>query len=237
MHDTNTPIIRALQGAIAALGAPIGWLCIRWIQGFDPLHEMSTHLGLYSYMLLGTLSIFSLFGWHLGTKEQNLQKIALRDALTDLYNVRFFQERLQQEIQSAQRFNTPLTLISFDLDHFKQINDTYGHPAGDEILISISQAAAKILRKHEVLARVGGEEFAALLPRSNIEDGKTTAERLRKKIASCRVKTNINKTISVTVSLGVTSLTESDTPKTFYARADSALYTAKANGRNKVVTF
>jgi diguanylate cyclase (GGDEF)-like protein len=228
------PLKRAIYGAIASFGAPLGWLGIRYLQGAPPLQEISQQSGLYLYMLIGTLTAFSLFGWYLGTKELYLVKLTLRDALTGLFNVRFFQERLNEEILSAQRFNTPLTLISFDLDHFKRVNDTYGHPVGDQVLIEISHQVAKTLRKHEVLARVGGEEFTALLPQCNLTDGKITAERIRQKIEATRIKTGKGDFVSITLSLGVATLSNNDDSKTFYSRADNALYKAKSNGRNRV---
>ena len=229
----HKPAIRAFQGAIAAFGAPFGWLGIGFLTGADPLIEISTHPGLYLYMLFGTMASFSLFGWYVGEKEQHLTQLCLRDALTGLFNVRYFQERLNEEVQAAKRFNTPLTLISFDIDHFKNVNDTYGHPVGDDVLIAITKAASSALRKHEVLARVGGEEFAALLPRSDQKNGKITAERIRNKISSTSIRTSSGADISVTVSLGVAELHGMEDANTLCKNSDKALYQAKENGRNR----
>jgi len=222
--------IRAVQGAISAFGAPMGWLVIRYFDGAAPLVEIYDNWGLYLYMLLGTISVFSLFGWYVGNKEEKSDVLALHDPLTGLFNVRYFRERLEEEVQEAQRNATPLTLIYFDLDHFKLVNDVHGHSVGDDVLIAVSHAAKAILRKHETLARVGGEEFVGLLPRCSIKDGKEIAERLRGKVAAIRV----HKNIAVTVSVGVAGLEKSDNAKTIYAKADTALYQAKANGRNRV---
>jgi len=228
------PVVRAFQGAIAAFGAPFGWLGIRWLEGTELYIELSDNSGLYSYMLLGTIATFSMFGWYVGSKEQHLTKLALRDALTGVFNVRFFRERLQEEVLFAQRNDTPLTLISFDLDHFKRVNDTYGHSVGDDVLTAICQAAIKVVRQYEVLARVGGEEFSVLLPQCTTEYGVITAERLREKIAGVKVKLDNGKKVSVTVSLGVAGLGEADDAKSLYDKADRALYLAKENGRNRV---
>ena len=227
------PLKRALQGAILAFGAPSGWLTIRYIGGVEPISELGTHSGLYLYMLIGTIAAFSSFGWYVGNKEEDQSILAIRDSLTGLFNVRYFQERLLEEVHAAQRFDTTLTLILFDIDHFKHVNDTYGHAVGDEILILITQAAAKVLRKHEVLARVGGEEFVALLPRSNRENGRITAERIREQIANTALKIANNNNLSVTISLGVSELDENDDEKTLYENTDRALYLAKNNGRNR----
>ena len=232
--NLSKPVIRAGQGAIAAFGAPFGWLAIRWLQGADLSLELTDNLGLYSYMLIGTITAFSMFGWFVGNKEQHLTTLVLRDALTGVFNVRFFRERLQEEVLSAQRNDTSLTLISFDLDHFKKVNDTYGHSVGDQVLTAISEAAESVVRKYEVLARVGGEEFSVLLPQSETEYGAITAERLRKSIAGAVVTLDNGKKVSVTVSLGVAGLDDNDDAKSLYDKADKALYLAKENGRNRV---
>lgn len=228
------PMTRAIQGAIAAFGAPVGWLAIRWLQGVDPFNDIAGSTGLYLYMLVGTILAFSLFGWYVGTKEQHLIKLTLRDALTGVYNVRFFRERLQEEVHAAQRTGAPLTLVSFDLDHFKKVNDTYGHSVGDEVLTAVCQAADKVVRKYEVLARVGGEEFSVLMPQCSTEHGAKIAERLRQKISAVKLDLDGEQMVSVTVSLGVAGFVENDDAKSLYDRADQALYLAKERGRNRV---
>ncbi len=233
----DKPSIRAIQGAIAAFGAPLGWLGIRFFNGAEPFIEIHTNPGLYLYMLFGTMTSFSLFGYYVGNKEQHLTQLSLRDALTGVFNFRYFQERLKEEVQAANRFNTSLTLISFDIDHFKQVNDTYGHPAGDEVLIAITQAASSALRKHEVLARVGGEEFAVLLAGCDEKNGKITAERIRNIISSTSVTTSDGKNISVTVSLGVSELKKKTDAATLCKQLDRALYQAKEKGRNRTVAL
>ena len=236
MHD-NKPIKRAFQGAFAAFGAPLGWLVIRLSNGAELYPELHLNTGLYLYMTFGTLIAFSAFGWFVGNKERLVALLALRDALTGLFNVRYFREQLDAEVLIAQRYETPLTLIMFDLDHFKRVNDEYGHPIGDEVLVAVSEATTHVLRKYDVLARVGGEEFVALLPRCSIDVSEELAERLRKKIESLEVEVAKGKTISVTVSIGIAELENADRAKEIYKKVDMALYQAKESGRNKTVVY
>ncbi len=235
LNQKFNPHIRAAQGAILSIGAPFGWLLIRLFQGAEPIAELNTNIGLYTYMLLGTSLAFSLFGWYVGGKERLVAILALRDALTGLYNVRYFRERLEQEVKTAIRENTSLVLILFDIDHFKMVNDNNGHPVGDEVLKAISLAANNMVRKDEVLARIGGEEFAILLSRCQLNNGIQTAERIRKKIAATVVHLKNERQVTVTVSLGITKLKSDDDDKQFLERADAALYEAKKVGRNRAI--
>mgnify|MGYP000556959875 CR=1 FL=1 len=226
--------IRALQGLVLAFGSPFGWLTILYLQGEPISYELSHNLGVYVYMLFGTMIVFTAFGYYVGEKEEHSELLSFRDPLTGIFNVRYFRERLREEITEAQRDSTPLTLIYFDLDHFKRVNDEYGHSIGDITLIAVCNSASKVLRKHEILARVGGEEFVGLLPRCSLEDGKHTAERLRLEIANTQIQIDTGTTLNITVSVGVACLSDSDDDKSFYAKADAALYKAKNNGRNRV---
>lgn len=234
LFSKQKSLVRAFQGLILAFGAPLGWLAIRYLQGSPPKEEFCATPGLYLYMLFGTMCAFSVFGWFVGSKEEYHEYLALRDPLTRLFNVRYFRERLAEEVETSHRHSTPLTLIYFDLDHFKNVNDTYGHSIGDELLIEVSKAAAKILRKHEILSRVGGEEFVALLPLCSRESGTDTAERIRRAIASVVIDLGLAGEVSITVSLGVATLVDNEDAKSLYERADCALYKAKSNGRNRV---
>ncbi|WP_448549345.1 GGDEF domain-containing protein [Thalassotalea fusca] len=226
--------IRALQGLILAFGSPLGWLTIQYLIGVSITAELETNSGVYLYMLFGTMIVFTLFGYYVGEKEDNSEMLSFRDPLTGVFNVRYFRERLKEEIIEAHRDNTPLTLIYFDLDHFKNVNDKYGHAVGDEALVTVCHAASKVLRKHEILARVGGEEFVGLLPRCSLEDGLHTAERLIKKVSATPIAINANNQFFITVSAGVATLAEEDDDNTLYTKADSGLYKAKNNGRNRV---
>ena len=131
---------RALQGFLLALGAPAGWLCLRVIDGHQVLGELQQHTGLYFYLLLPTAIVFAAFGALLGLHEERLATAnaqlsadALTDALTGLRNLRYFNARLDEEQAVRERDGTELSLLMVDLDHFKLVNDRYGHPEGDRL--------------------------------------------------------------------------------------------------------
>lgn len=164
-----------------------------------------------------------------------LQELASRDGLTGLFNHRHFQEALARELDRAGRHSHPVSLVLFDIDHFKVVNDTYGHPAGDAVLQALSQRALELLRPSDILARYGGEEFAVILPETGEKGAFVLAERLRRGIEQMHIVAE-GHTLSVTVSLGVSTWT----PKRrgvgkaeLVAAADSALYRSKKNGRNR----
>jgi diguanylate cyclase (GGDEF)-like protein len=160
---------------------------------------------------------------------------AVFDALTGLLNRRGAYTTLDQLIARAHRSGAPLGMVSFDLDHFKQVNDRHGHEAGDNILSEVGHLVSSLGRQGDVVARVGGEEFLALLPDTDLDGATGFAERIRKLIAAMAVPPNHQ---TVTVSLGATAL-ETDDPDaaTVLRRADTALYDAKENGRNRVVSL
>lgn len=152
------------------------------------------------------------------------------DFLTQIYNRFKFYEFLYLEIERAKTENNDLSIIMFDIDHFKQINDTYGHDAGDQVLVALSAIVTNILTGKEIFARWGGEEFMVLLPDKNMDDSKDIAETIRNGIE----KTKINMIDRVTCSFGVTQFERQDDAAAFLKKADNALYCAKNNGRNRV---
>lgn len=231
----NKITLRAIQGGILATGAPIGWLIIRTLSGADILSEINQHLGLYAYMLFGTQIVFISFSVYLGQKEQVISDLAIKDSLTGIYNLRFMVERMKEEIANAQRYNTPLSVIYFDLDHFKQVNDKYGHPGGDEVLRQVTKVIASKTRLQDIFARVGGEEFTLLLPHCSLDDAMANAERMRLAVEELVIHLDSQPSFSVTVSLGVATIKNSETLNEFYKRADENLYLAKQQGRNRVV--
>lgn len=170
-------------------------------------------------------------------KEQ-FKKQANTDPLTELYNRRFFIEQAEKEFNRTCRHNNSLSLISFDIDHFKNINDQYGHPAGDQVLIQLAKALQPVIRNEDVLARIGGEEFSLLLPETPVDIANQVAERIRQTLAKLIIKGDFQGEITMTVSLGVTSLkAEDDSFEQLFKRADKALYNAKNNGRDQVSQF
>lgn len=169
-------------------------------------------------------------------REELLLQRATRDALTGLANRGYFHEVAGSEIARARRFAEPLSVIMLDIDHFKKINDTYGHETGDRAIIALARACSQTMRKIDLVGRLGGEEFAILLPRANKEPALEIAQRLRLKLAELRVvAAGDGSEIRFTVSGGVAALrpTTRDLHE-LLRNADNALYQAKREGRNQI---
>lgn len=165
----------------------------------------------------------------------DLRALALTDPLTGLANRRHFEERGAAEIDIRRRTDRPLALLMIDIDHFKSINDSYGHPVGDEVLKAVASRCRSALRETDLIARLGGEEFAVLLPHTGQDEAMLIAERLRETIRCVPVMAN-NSIIEVRASLGGASADgTSDTLETLLDRADAALYRAKKGGRDRVM--
>ncbi|MBV5335626.1 diguanylate cyclase, partial [bacterium] len=166
--------------------------------------------------------------------NRRLERLATIDGLTQAYNRRRFLELAAAEVVRARRYDRPLSVLLFDLDHFKAVNDAYGHAAGDETLRSVVAAANRALRANDVLARYGGEEFVVLLPETDLDGAVVVAERLRDAVALTEIVCD-GVAFSITTSVGVAQwrLDEASVERTL-ARADHALYGAKRDGRNKV---
>ncbi len=158
---------------------------------------------------------------------------ATHDQLTGLYNRRHVEDVLRKELDRAQRHARPLAVAMLDADHFKNINDTYGHQTGDEVLRAISDRCRRTLRSNDVLGRYGGEEFLIVFPETNLEEAGAVAERLRVAVAESPIQVGDN-ALAVTVSIGVASFAAGQDLEKLFERADSALYAAKQDGRNLV---
>jgi diguanylate cyclase (GGDEF)-like protein len=161
-----------------------------------------------------------------------LAQAAVTDGLTGLKNHRAFQEALHSAAQMAERLQQPLSLVMFDIDHFKQFNDRFGHPAGDELLRQVAQVLRESARAYDVAARYGGEEFALLLPNTALEQAVQVAERLRQQIRAIE-----NPHAPVSASFGVATYRRGMPPATLVYEADAALYRAKRNGRDRVCVY
>jgi diguanylate cyclase (GGDEF)-like protein/PAS domain S-box-containing protein len=160
----------------------------------------------------------------------DLRRLLMQDHLTGAANRARFQRLFEREQRAWREHSTPLSLIMLDIDHFKRVNDTYGHPVGDRVLVSFAETIAKAIRPTDLLARLGGEEFAVLLAATDLSEATEIAERLRGLVADMRVPTP-HGDLSITVSLGcATAVTDGDLLRS----ADEALYAAKRNGRNNV---
>jgi len=160
------------------------------------------------------------------------ERLALTDTLTRLYNRRYFDERLENEIKRAKRLKEYCSLLFIDIDNFKEYNDTFGHPAGDDVLVRISSAMAAHVRATDCIARIGGEEFAAIMIMTKKQSAKTVAEKMRKAIETLRFRR------TVTISIGIAACPEDGVDRSvLMSSADKALYHAKTTGRNQVICY
>ena len=179
---------------------------------------------------------------HLRTKElrvanKKLLEISTTDYLTNLSNRRYFFEIGAKTFYLSKREKSDLSIICIDIDFFKKINDTYGHNTGDEVLKFIADKMNKFIRKSDILARMGGEEFSILLNNTNKENAYLLAEKLRKNIQKSSYK-NKEVEIEVTISLGISQLIQEDEDlDSIISRADKALYIAKQSNRNRTVIY
>ena len=167
---------------------------------------------------------------------RQLYEASVTDALTGANNREHFDSQLRMELSYARRHGTDCSLVMFDVDHFKRVNDTFGHPVGDEVLVEISKATRRLVRNEDVFARYGGEEFALILRGIALEGAKAVGERLRERIASLSLKADQGPLV-VTVSVGCASFatTPDQTAEALVQLADKRLYLAKHGGRNRVV--
>ena len=170
--------------------------------------------------------------------QRQMYTSALRDALTHAYNKRYFQDRIDSEFRFADRHRVPLSLIMIDIDHFKPVNDTHGHLAGDAVLTEISAAIARSIRNEDVFSRYGGEEFAIICRATSERDTAILAERLRRLVAGLQV-VHDGTPIAVTISVGVATCPADEIADAtdLIAAADRALYRAKQRGRDCVVIY
>ena len=166
--------------------------------------------------------------------EQELRQLAITDGLTQVANRRHFDERIQEEVDRSRRYDRPLVLLMLDIDHFKKVNDTYGHPAGDAVLRRVADVCRNSTRTLDLVARFGGEEFAMLLPETDIPGALQLAERIREEIEALPVIYGRH-TIRVTASIGLAATQNGDrTSEQLLKAADELLYAAKQAGRNRV---
>lgn len=161
-----------------------------------------------------------------------LRKMATTDELVGISNRRAFMQSMELEVDRAHRYQTPLSLLMIDVDKFKVFNDSYGHLVGDEVLKLICNVSQKTLRDHDLMGRIGGEEFAFLLPETNIDSAIIVAERIRAAVENSSLIYE-SKKLQVTISLGATQLIKGDVLDAFQKRADMAMYNSKEKGRNQ----
>lgn len=173
----------------------------------------------------------------LADHRRQLEELSRRDGLTGLYNKREFIRVLQEQVERNKRYGHPFHLVMLDLDHFKNVNDTYGHLAGDEVLKTVAGAIRREARTVDHAARYGGEEMVLILPETDLPGALLTAERVRSAVAALKIPVAASKDIGITVSLGVAGLpADAASGEELIAAADQALYAAKKAGRNRVLS-
>jgi len=236
-QDSRFKMVRAGNEVRSVLAAPIvverQMVGLIRLNGFEPqMYSVGDLRLLEALSLMASLALENL---------QLLSKLhegAVRDNLTGLYTRKFFDERVAEEILRAGRYQTEFGLLMMDIDHFKRYNDTYGHAAGDQVLVRFSQVLQRLVRPVDLLARYGGEEFVLILPQVGIEQARETAETIRRTIAAevFQFGEDASMRESVTVSIGLSNFPREATIASQLLRvADYRLYQAKEAGRNRVV--
>jgi len=176
--------------------------------------------------------------WNLLKEKERLQEelahMAMYDALTDILSRRALLEQVEVERQRTRRYNRDLSLLMIDIDHFKKVNDTYGHLAGDVVLKEVAQTLKKQTRRSDYVGRYGGEEFLIILPETSLEKALILAEKLRKRVAELTITANDHVLKGITVSIGTSAYEDDPNVDEFISRSDKWLYAAKKNGRNQV---
>jgi diguanylate cyclase (GGDEF)-like protein len=185
---------------------------------------------------LGALAgAFNAMAKELEKDRQALKELSVRDPLTGLYNHREFFRLLREEAPRSRRYRHPLSLLMIDIDYFKKINDTYGHPAGDRVLSAVAGIIRRELRQVDQVARYGGEEFAAILPETDESEAFALATRIRQAVAARPLAISETKGVELTISIGLAVFPDDATAEEgLVEKADHALYAAKAAGRNRV---
>jgi len=167
--------------------------------------------------------------------RRDLERLARTDPLTGLANRRHFMEMLEREADRCQRYLRPVSIVLLDLDHFKAVNDTHGHAAGDDVLREAARVLRSVCRDVDLAARLGGEELALLLPETESAGARAAAERVREQFGAVQHRSPAGRSFTVTASLGVATAASSCDGEALLQTADDALYRAKSEGRDRVV--
>ncbi len=192
-------------------------------------NELITKMSNLNNELINLTRLLDKKNEELEKANETIKEIMNTDPLTGLLNRRTLKEILQTNMSFSMRHNFPLSIIMSDIDHFKSVNDSYGHEVGDKVLKTVAKILDKSCRIEDIVFRFGGEEFLSLLPNTNALSALNCAERLRRKIENTSIP-NVKQ--KITISLGITELLPNDTDESFIRRADEALYEAKRKGRN-----
>jgi diguanylate cyclase (GGDEF)-like protein len=228
----------AAAGALLALGAPIGLMCLRRCVLRKPAtvrDDIQRDLATYAYLAWSTTLVFALAGHVLGRTTDRLARLSVTDGLTGLLNPRAFNQRLRHEVERSKRSGGPLALLVLDLDRFKSLNDAHGHAVGDRALTRVGRAIFGTMRAIDVGGRLGGDEFGLLAANTTSAAATVLAERLREAVAR---EASREQGSDVTVSIGVVTFEPAidrlDDGSTLMRAADDAMYAAKHAGRNRI---
>jgi diguanylate cyclase (GGDEF)-like protein len=231
-------MLYAMTGGVLGLGAPAGLLLTRLRRNAfstrSVVEEIRSDRQTYVYSAMSTTAAFALFGGVLGHYADRLERLATTDPLTGLYNPRAFYDGLSHKLGRTARYREPLSLLLMDLDGLKRVNDQFGHEAGDTALRSVATAIRRGLREIDLGARIGGDEFAVLAPRTDAEAADVLAERLRALAATGGGSGGRGTTISIGIASVSPSTGAPPTAASLMAAADTALYAAKRAGGNRV---
>lgn len=247
-NQVEKPLISIIVAMHVVYVLVMAGRAVAWLVFWPDMHLFAStaiNVSYFIYDLMNNIALTIIYimmnGQRLTSRltvaQQALELLATRDSLTELYNNRTLRELGQAELLRSRRMKHAMTLLMFDIDHFKSVNDTYGHAAGDKVLKVLGQHALKSCRDMDIVARMGGDEFVILLPETSGDKGLVVAERLRQIVAQhcCDWESN---PIKVTLSIGLAELTTEDQEfESLLRRADDALYEAKRTGRDRLVAL
>ncbi|MFD2167902.1 diguanylate cyclase [Thalassotalea euphylliae] len=205
------------------------------------LSEQASSNRLQVYFAVGAVllsAIITVFAFMQYRSKQKILALSITDPLSGIYNRRYIFDYLDRITSNNESKQGDLSILLFDIDDFKRVNDLYGHPFGDEVICRVSQVAQQTLRGGDVVGRIGGEEFLCILPRADVEQALVIAERLKEAVSSSLFTTELGEQVTITISVGVSTYGEAAVDRSaMYLQSDQALYLAKQQGKNKVVVF
>lgn len=233
-------------GVLLGLGAPLGSMILRIAISSQPsiktafIHEWTTSSYYYLYMAIGTTAVFAIFGHVLGIFNEDLLALSVTDGLTGIFNHRYLQDHLNQEVRRADRYGARVTCLMIDIDNFKMVNDRHGHLFGDNVLRIIARLIRDAVRTTDIAGRYGGEEFLVIMPETGTDAAFPLAERIRAAVAEHPFHPN-GSDIHVSVSIGLATYPMPDhgvkSKDGVLSAADQALYAAKRAGKNRAVIW
>lgn len=240
---TGEPHLRFYAGALLESrdGYPLGTLCVLDYRPRELTERQRFALQALANQVMAHMELMHAHREQaelireLKATRHELAKRAATDPLTGLLNRRAFEQRLNQELALVRRGAPPASLMLIDLDHFKTVNDTLGHQAGDEVIVRFTELCREVFRQADVIGRWGGEEFVVMLPRASVAEAQHAAERLHQLLATTPMLDDTSSPLHITASIGICSLIGSDNLDECVHRTDELLYQAKEHGRNRTV--